>query len=684
MLLGDAWAQTPVPTPVLQSIALAPATHQRVVGQIQTYVATGTYSDASTKLVTQKLVYSSSDLNVAVALNDPVSKSQVQAVAAGTATISAMDPSSGISTTDSGGDATLTVIVVPTPTGPTPTGPTPTGPTPTPLLQSISLDPATHQRVVGQTQSYIATGHYDDGSMQNLTQKLNYSSSDTSVAVAPNTAGAKSKVTAVGPGVTTISAVDPSSGISTSDSGGDATLTVIVAPTPTGPTPTGPTPTGPTPTPLLQSISLSPPTHVRAVGQTQAYVATGHYSDGSTRNLTPKLTYSSSDPQVAVATNDATSKSLVDAVAPGKATISAVDPVSGISSAQSGGDATLTVIIPATPTGPTPTGPTPSATGPTPTRTVTPSRSPTPLLTATSVTATPTPVPEQAGDRKCRTKIVSAGAALVQAEIRAVVACEGKVLSGALPAGTDCTTEDKAKKRISKARGKLKRAIAQACGGKDRTCGAGNDDVALATIGWDVGTCPNVRGGNCTNAIADCGGIATCLRCMGEAEVDQATALYYGALAPTDPKNKAQHALNRCQVGIGKAAARFLVAKSAALTKCWDAVSSEKIVGTCPDANPKTVAAIAKAESNKEAAICRACGGPDKICGGADDFTPTEIGFAATCPDVSAPGGASCAAPVTLLPELVTCVDCVTEAHTDCATLATVPAFVPYPSECHP
>src|SRR5262249_12232825 len=258
---------------------------------------------------------------------------------------------------------------------------------------------------------------------------------------------------------------------------------------------------------------------------------------------------------IAVATNDDTSKSLVDAIAPGKATISAIDPVSGISTAQSGGDAVLTVIIPATPTGPTPTGPTPTRTltptatalTPTPTATLTASRPPTP--TATSVTATPTPVPVEAGDRKCRTKIVSAGGAFVQAEMRAMVACESKVVAGKLPAGTDCANEDKTKKRISKTRSKLKRAIAQACGGKDRTSGAGNDDVALAAIGWDLGTCPNVAGGNCTNAINDCTGITTCLRCMSEAEIAQAVTLYYGALQPTDPKNKAQHALNGCQAG---------------------------------------------------------------------------------------------------------------------------------------
>ncbi len=677
---GGAWAQTPIATPVLRSLTLSPATHQRVVGQIQTYVATGHYSDASTENLTQQVIYSSSDLNVAVATNDPSSHSEVEAIGPGTTTISALEPLTGISTTESGGDATLTVIVVPTPTGPTPTGPTPTGPTPTPILQSISLDPATHQRVVGQTQSYVATGHYADGSTQNLTQRLTYDSTDTDVAVAPNTPGARSKVTAVGPGTTTISAIDPVSGIGTSDSGGDAILTVIVVPTPTGPTPTGPTPV-----PILQGITLSPASHFRAVGQTQTYLATGHYSDGSTRNLTQKLTYSSSDPTIAVATNDPTSKSLVDAIAPGSATISAVDPASGISTSQSGGDATLTVAIAATPTGPTAEAPTPTSTGPTPSG-ATPPRTPTatPAPSATSVTATPTPVPEEAADRKCRTKIITAGAALLQAEAKARTACAGKIVSGKLPPGASCATDDKTMQAIDKARAKLTSAIAKACGGKDKTCGAGDDDAALAAIGWDLGSCPNVRGGACTNPITDCAGIATCLTCMSETELDQTIGLSYGALAPSDPRNPAQRRLNRCQGTIGKAATGFLAAKAAVLGRCWRAVSSGKITGLCPDADAKAAGAIAKTESKKMAAICRACGGADRACGGADDLTPVAIGFAATCPDVGAPGATSCAASIGALSELVTCVDCVAEAAADCATLAAVPGFEHYPAECHP
>ena len=181
--------------------------------------------------------------------------------------------------------------------------------------------------------------------------------------------------------------------------------------------------------------------------------------------------------------------------------------------------------------------------------------------------------------------------------------------------------------------------------------------------------------------------VATCLTRIGEAAVDQATGLYYDALVPdalvpTDPKDKAQKALNKCQATIGRAATTFLGAKSKALAKCWMSVNAGKATGTCPDTDGKAAGAIVKAEAKKIAAICKACGGGDKACGGADDFTPTQIGFAPTCPAVAPPGAASCGGAVGALQDLVGCVDCVTEFKVDCVTLAAVPAFASYPPEC--
>ncbi|HEY2387243.1 MAG TPA: hypothetical protein VGK30_09800 [Candidatus Binatia bacterium] len=276
---------------------------------------------------------------------------------------------------------------------------------------------------------------------------------------------------------------------------------------------------------------------------------------------------------------------------------------------------------------------------------------------------------------KCETAIVNAASVFVQAKIKALGACEQTVIKGKLPQGTDCHADPKAAAAIGKATTKLTSTVAKACGGKDKTCGTADDD-ALASIGWSIAQCPNLENGGCTSGIADCGGIGTCIGCIGEQAVDQANALYYGSRLASDPKT--QKALNKCQGTIGKAAATFLAAKSKLLAKCFAAVAKAGS-GTCPDA--KAATALAKASTKESAAIAKACEGPDKTVGTGDDLTPAQIGFPTTCLDASVP---ICAGPVTTLQQLIDCVDCVTEFKVDCVVAAAVPAFVsPYPSQCN-
>jgi hypothetical protein len=130
-----------------------------------------------------------------------------------------------------------------------------------------------------------------------------------------------------------------------------------------------------------------------------------------------------------------------------------------------------------------------------------------------------------------------------------------------------------------------------------------------------------------------------------------------------------------------------------------------KHTGTCPDAGAalgsspqKAAAVIAKAETKKIGAICKACGGADKRCdatiaaqhgapipgsGGSDDFTPAAIGFPPFCPDVKVPsGGPFCEQPIATLADLVECVDCVSEFKVDCVDRLGVPGLAAYPCEC--
>jgi hypothetical protein len=213
------------------------------------------------------------------------------------------DVQSGIevSTTDSGDDATITVLGA---------------------LERIVLSPTTATRASGQVITYTATGFFGGGTTKNLTQRVNYHSSDDAVATAPNESGNKSRVTTVAPGQVTISATDPITGVSTTTTGDDASLTVIGA---------------------LERITLSPVTSTKSVGGFQRYTATGHFGGGITQNLTQDLTYSSSNPAIASAPNTEGDRSRVDAVAAGTVTISASHPTAGLSTTDTGDDATLTV-----------------------------------------------------------------------------------------------------------------------------------------------------------------------------------------------------------------------------------------------------------------------------------------------------------------------------------------------------
>ncbi len=195
-------------------------------------------------------------------------------------------------------------------------------------LQRITLGPSKASRSVGEAQHFTAMGHYSDGTTRNITQRLDYRSSDPTVAKPNNAKPDRSRVDALAPGTVTITATDLTTGVSTHASGDDATFTVVGA---------------------LERITLAPSVITRPTGQTQRLTATAHYTGGTTRNITQRLDYSSSNPEVAAVPNQKGDKSRVEIVGVGTAMISAVDPVSGVTSTASGGDASVTVMPPKMP-----------------------------------------------------------------------------------------------------------------------------------------------------------------------------------------------------------------------------------------------------------------------------------------------------------------------------------------------
>ncbi|HEY2386101.1 MAG TPA: hypothetical protein VGK30_04005 [Candidatus Binatia bacterium] len=283
-------------------------------------------------------------------------------------------------------------------------------------------------------------------------------------------------------------------------------------------------------------------------------------------------------------------------------------------------------------------------------------------------------VPAHADPLKCQQEITKDTSKYVQARTKALQKCHEAIVKGKIPP-QDCLLEPTAAGKIVKADSKLRAGVNKKCGGADKTCSTAGDNDSLASIGWPS-TCPSFEG-SCNNAITTCGDINDCLICVGNAAVDQSISLSYDDLVPSTPGSDA----NKCQVAIGKNAAKFLSAKSKALSKCEGGVLKGTVTGPCPDAL-KAVPAINKAESKKIAGICKACGGADKICGNGDDQTVGAIGFATTCPNVTIPGGFSCKGAVNSLQNLVDCVDCVNEFKADCLDPLSIPSQRTYPAEC--
>jgi hypothetical protein len=138
------------------------------------------------------------------------------------------------------------------------------------LLLSIEVIPVDLTISLGLQQQLTAMGTYGDGTTQDLTGSVAWSSSNTLVATISGTG----LVTALAVGTATITATDPETGLS-----GTTPLTVIAA--------------------VLQSISVTPVNPSLAVGLTQPFTAIGTYTDSSTQNLTGSVAWSSSATGVA-------------------------------------------------------------------------------------------------------------------------------------------------------------------------------------------------------------------------------------------------------------------------------------------------------------------------------------------------------------------------------------------------
>jgi hypothetical protein len=214
-----------------------------------------------------------------------------------------------------------------------------------PTLSSISVSPAVASITQGQSLPFTATGLLSNGTTQDLTNLVTWSSSSGLLASLSNLAGTQGLATGLLPGVSTITATAPTgllglggllSGVLGGGLSGTSALTVLPAAL----------------APVLTAISVAPSVASIAQGQTQQFTATGLMSDLSTENLTSLVTWSSSS---AFATLG--SQGLATGALPGVSTITATAPAGLLGSLVStilSSSAVLTVLSGVTPPPPLP------------------------------------------------------------------------------------------------------------------------------------------------------------------------------------------------------------------------------------------------------------------------------------------------------------------------------------------
>ena len=246
-----------VSSATVSSMTITPAASTTAKGLTRQFTANGTFSDLTTQDLTFDAVWDSSDKTVAT-IDDPANKGLAHAVAIGTSTVSATFGSvSGITAMDVTKAALLSIAVTPNPA----------------TILTIS------------TTKFKATGSYTDGTTPDITSLVTWSSSTPACAtIIP----ADGLITALTQGTTTISA-------SLETFSGTSALKVTGG--------------------NLTSITLSPSTPTLVKDTLVRVIATGTFSNSTTRDISGAVEWSLADPSKATVSKSGGNLALLSATA---------------------------------------------------------------------------------------------------------------------------------------------------------------------------------------------------------------------------------------------------------------------------------------------------------------------------------------------------------------------------------
>jgi Flp pilus assembly secretin CpaC len=255
----------------LRSITVTPVSAAIAAGTKQQFVATGKYSDGSSKNITTQATWISSNNLFAT-----------------------IDSTLGIATGLAPGTTQITATLAGIISQPAALTVTPAS------LQSIAIAPAAVSIAIGNRTQFTAIGTFSDTTTQDLTSQVTWASATQAVGIISSGGSA----TGLSAGATQISA--SLNGISSPSS----TLAVTTA--------------------KLQSIAIAPPSASITAGETQQWTATGTFSDGTIQDVTTSVRWSSSSTTVATI---GASTGLATGVSQGTTTITATQGGVGVPSA---------------------------------------------------------------------------------------------------------------------------------------------------------------------------------------------------------------------------------------------------------------------------------------------------------------------------------------------------------------
>jgi uncharacterized protein YjdB len=279
----------------LNGILVTPANPGISIGATQQFAAIGYYNDETTRDITSQVTWTSS--NPAVAIID--SSGLATAVSAGTSTITATASSIPSSVSHSNLGSTTIYVYLPSVTS----------------IVVAPAGPVNPSIPAGVNQQFTATAFYSDGTIQNITTEVTWTSSNPAVA----TINSSGLATALAAGSTTIAA-------SALGASGSAILTVNTATLAN-----------------LTSLSVAsgdPSLTSLPIGIVQQLRAIGNYSDGTSFEITTQVGWSSSN--LAIASVNATG--LAASVSAGTAYITATSGGISASMALTVNSATLNSI----------------------------------------------------------------------------------------------------------------------------------------------------------------------------------------------------------------------------------------------------------------------------------------------------------------------------------------------------